>query len=93
MLHLGFPWMHPKLITIAYFPLLKARWTYFVFHDRSMFHDYDQLAAIFLPSIDSEDVMSHIEALTKVTQQALDDFPRTALFNTKMSLMRKATFN
>lgn len=39
----------------------------------AVFHWYDHLAAIFAPSLGIEDVIALIEALTKFTQQALND--------------------
>lgn len=49
----------------ANFLLLKARWTY------SVFHWYNHVATLFVPSIGLEAVIAHIEAFTKLTQQAL----------------------
>lgn len=34
----------------------------------SVFHWHNHLAALFVPSIDLEDIIAHIEALTKFTQ-------------------------
>ena len=45
---------------------LKTHW------ERSVFHWYDYLAAIF-PSLGSTDVMLQVDALTKFTQQGLQD--------------------
>ena len=65
--------------------LLKARWA------RSVFHWYDHLASIFVPSIGLEDIIAHIEALTKFTQQGFDDSRQSlSLLNTEMCLVRKA---
>ena len=48
-------------------------------------------AAMFAPSLGLEDITLHIEALTKFTQQALNDSQAgIALLNTEMSLMRRA---
>ena len=69
----------------AILPLLKARWTC------SVFHWYDHLAAVFVPSIGLEDVIAHIEALAKSNQQTLNDSQQNLfLLNTELSLMRKA---
>lgn len=46
----------------ANLPLLKAR---------CVFQWYNHLATIFIPSIGLEDVMAHVESLTKFTQQGL----------------------
>ena len=40
---------------------------------RSVFHRHDQLAAIFVPSVGLENVISYIEDLTKFTQKTLND--------------------
>ena len=49
------------------FPYLHARWA------KSVFHWYDYLAAIFVPSLGTTDIMLRVEALTNFTQQALND--------------------
>lgn len=47
----------------------------------------------FFLSIGLEDIVAHIEAFTKFTQQALNDsWQNLSLLNTEMSLMRKAVF-
>ena len=47
--------------------------------------------AAVVPSVGLEDVAAHTEALTKFTQQVLNDSQQSlSLLNTKMSLMRKA---
>ena len=38
-----------------------------------MFHWYDYLAAVFVPSLGTTDVMLQVDALTNFTQQALQD--------------------
>ena len=86
---LGFPWAQgricPTVITIADLPLLKARWAC------SVFYWCDHLAAIFLPSTGLEDIVAHIEALTKFTQQDLNGSQQSlSLLNAEMSLVRKA---
>ena len=40
---------------------------------RSVFHWYDYLAAVFVPSLGTTDVMLQVDALTNFTQQALQD--------------------
>ena len=47
--------------------LLSARWA------SSVFHWYDHLATVFIPSVGLEDVIAHIEALSQYTQQALKE--------------------
>ena len=48
-------------------PHLRAHWT------RSVFHWYDYLAAIFVPSLGTLDLMLQVDALINSTQQALQD--------------------
>ena len=51
----------------------------------------DHLAAIFVPSIGLEDVISHVETLTKFTQKPLNDSNQAiSLLNSEVSVMRKA---
>ena len=50
----------------ANLPLLKAGWAH------SVFHWYNHLATIFVPSPGLEDVTGHVETLTKFIQQALN---------------------
>lgn len=58
---------------------------------RSVFHWYDHLASIFIPSFGLEDVIWHIEFLTNFTQKALNDaIQGIALLNTEVKLMRQA---
>ena len=74
----------PELTAIANPPLLKDRQAH------SVFHCYDHLAPIFVPFLGLEDVVSHIEALTKFTQQALSDSQAGIdLLNTQVSLNEK----
>ena len=40
---------------------------------RSVFHGYDYLAAVLVPSLGTTDVMLRVDALTNITQQALQD--------------------
>lgn len=57
----------------------------------SVFQWYDHLADIFLPSLGLQDAISHIEALTKFIQQALNDSQQAVnLLNSEVSLMREA---
>ena len=51
----------------ANLPHLKARWA------RSAFHWYDYLAAIFIPSLGTTDIISQVDALTNCTKQDLKD--------------------
>ena len=51
----------------ANLPHLKTHWA------RSVFHWYDYLAAIFIPSLGTIGVMLQVDALTKFTQQALQE--------------------
>ena len=70
---LGFPWAQGYFctnsdVTPVYLPSIWARLT-----KRSVFHRYDHLAAIFVPSVGLENVISYIEELTKFTQKTLND--------------------
>ena len=51
----------------ANLPHLKTQWA------RSVLHWYDYLAAVFVPSLGTTDVMLQVDALTNFTQQALQD--------------------
>ena len=51
----------------ANLPHLKTQWA------RSVFHWYDYLATVFVPSLGTTDVMLRVDALTNFTQQALQD--------------------
>ena len=56
-----------------------------------MFHWRDHSAAIFVPSLGLEDVISHIETLTKFTQKPLNDSNQAiSLLYSEVSTMRKA---
>ena len=56
----------------------------------SVFHRYGHLATIFVPSIRLENVISHIEALAKFTQRALNDSNQAiCLLNSEVPMMRK----
>ena len=72
----------PKAANL-YFP--KASWAC------SVFHQYNYLATVFVPSILPKDMTAPIEALTEFTQQDLSDNQQNlSLLNTGMSLMGKA---
>ena len=62
------PGQVPKAVNL---PLLKARWAH------SVFHWYNRLAAIFVPCIGLENIITYIEALTRFTQQALSNSPHS----------------
>ena len=68
----------------ANLPHLKTWWT------RSVFHRYDYLAAVFVPSLGTTDVMLRVDALTNFTQQAWQDSqkPISAL-NAEQAQIRK----
>ena len=51
----------------ANLPHLKTQWV------RSVFHWYDYLAAVFVPSLGTTDVMLQVDTLTNFTQQVLQD--------------------
>ena len=58
---------------------------------QSVLQWYDYLATIFIPSAGIEDVTTHIEALTKFTQEAFNDSNQaTNLLNSDISMMREA---
>ena len=56
------PSLHQPPVNLPY---LHARWT------RSVFQWYDYLAALFIPSVGTMDIMVKVEALTNFTKQAL----------------------
>ena len=69
----------------ANLPYLHARWT------RSMFQWYDYLAALFVPTIETMDIMVKVEALTNFTKQALLDSTKAIqALNKEQIQMRKA---
>lgn len=86
----GFPWAQGHLcanldMTPANLPLIWAWWT-----KRPVFHWYDHLAAIFVPSVGLGDAMVHIEALTEFTQKPLNDSNQAlSLLNSEFAMMRK----
>lgn len=86
---LYFPWIqeriYPKETKITSLPFLNTRWAH------SVFHWWNHLATVFVPSIDLDDVTACIEALTEFTQQDLNDsWQSLSLLNTEMSPIRKA---
>ena len=73
-------------MTPANLPSVPAQWA-----KRPVFHWYDHLTTIFAPSVGWENVISHIEDLTKLTQWALNDSNQAIhLLNSEISMMRKA---
>ena len=76
---------HKPIKNPANLPFLKARWS------RAVFHWYDYLAAVFVPFIGTVDIMSHVDALTNFTQQALLDTKKAIeALNEEPKQMRKA---
>ena len=68
----------------ANFPHLKTRWA------RSVFHWYHYLAAVFVPSLGTTDVMLRVDALTNFTQQALQDSQKAiSALNAEQAQIRK----
>lgn len=64
------------------FPIQQVRWT------PSVFHWYDYLAAIFVPSLGTADIIFREEALTNLTRRASNDnMMETAAFNSRQALM------
>ncbi|XP_048216721.1 endogenous retrovirus group PABLB member 1 Env polyprotein-like [Perognathus longimembris pacificus] len=85
---IGFPWVQGRWVRTlenpANLPNLKQRWT------RSVFKWYDHLAGI-IPTVGLEDVMWHIETLTKFTQKALNDTAQgISLLNSEVKMLRQA---
>ena len=75
-----------QVLKAADLPLLKARWACFAFHW------YNHLATIFVHSLGLEDVIAHIQALTKVTQQASNDsWQSLSLVTTEMSYEKSSS--
>ena len=102
LLHMGMasPWldreMHPRSSFYSWLYIfrasqkslliyhLKTRWA------RSVFHWYDYLAAAFVPSLGTTDVMLRVDALTNFTQQALQDSQKViSALNTEQIQIRK----
>ena len=68
----------------ANLPHLKTRW------ERSVFYWYDYLAAVFVPSLGTIDVMLLVDALTNFTQQALHDSQKAiSALNAEQAQIRK----
>ncbi|KAJ1072570.1 hypothetical protein K5549_011796 [Capra hircus] len=68
----------------ANLPHLKIRWA------RSVFHWYDYLAAVFVPSLGTTDAMLRVDALTNFTQQALQDSQKAiSALNAEQAQIRK----
>ena len=64
---------------------LKPRWA------RSAFHGHDYLAAGFVPSLGTSDVMLRVDALMNFTQQALQDSQKAiSALNAEQAQIRKA---
>ena len=68
----------------ANLPHFKTQWA------RSVFHWCDYLAAVFVPSLGTPDVMLRVDALTTFTQQALHDSQKAiSALNAKQAQIRK----
>ena len=68
----------------ANLPHLKTQWA------RSVFHWYDYLAAVFVSSLGTTDVMLQVDALTNFTQQALEDSQKAiSALNAEQAQIRK----
>ena len=66
-------------------PYLYASWT------RSVFQWYEYIAALFLPSVGTTDIMIKVETLSNFTKQALLDGPNAMqALNEEQIQMRKA---
>ena len=66
-------------------PYLRARWT------KSVFQWYEYIAALFVPSIGTTDIMIQVEVLTNFTKQALLDSTKAIqALNEEQIQMRKA---
>ena len=76
------PSLHQPPVNLPY---LHTRWT------RSVFQWYDYLAALFVPSIGTTDIMVKVEALTNFTKQALLDSSKAIqALNKEQIQMRKS---
>ena len=76
------PGLHQPPVNLPY---RHARWT------RSAFQWYDYLAALFVPSVGTTDIMVKVEALTNFTKQALLDSTKAIqALNKEQIQMRKA---
>ena len=68
----------------ANLPHLKTQWA------RSVFHWYDYLAAVCVPSLGTADVMLRVDAATNFTQQALQDSQKSiSALNAEQAQIRK----
>ena len=68
----------------ANLPYLKTQWA------RSVFHWYDYLAAVFVPSLGATDVMLRVDALTNFAQQALQNSQKAmSALNAEQAQIRK----
>ena len=71
----------------ANLPHLKTRWA------RSVFHWYHYLAAVFVPSFGTTDVMLRVDALTNFTQQTCQDSQKTiSALNAKQTQIKKVFY-
>ena len=69
---------------LANLPHLKTCWA------RSLFHWYDYLAAMFIPSLGSTDVMLWVDVLTNFAEQALQDSQKAiSALNAEQMQIRK----
>ena len=75
------PGLHQPPVNLPY---LHTRWT------RSGFQWYDYLAALFVPSVGTTDIMVKVEALTNFTQQALLDSTKAIQALNKEQIQMKA---
>ena len=87
--NLGLAFAHGNIMSTIQEPLslpsLRARRSW------SVFHWYNYLAALFVPSLGTTDIMIRVEALTNFTQRALNDSLRAIqALNTEQIQMRKA---
>ena len=68
----------------ANLPHLKTRWAW------SVFHWYVYLAAVFVPSLGTTDVMLRVDALTNFTEQMLQDSKKAiSALNAEQAQIRK----
>ena len=87
---LGFTFAHASIKpnlqqALINLPYLHARWT------RSVFQWHEYIAALFVPSIGTTDIMIKVEALTNFTKQALLDGAKAMqALNEEQIQMRKA---
>ena len=68
----------------AKLPHIKTQWT------RSIFHWYDYLATVFVPSLGTTDIMLRVDALLNFTQQMLQDSQKTiSALNAEQTQIKK----